>query len=99
MTNKICNDKTGSDKWLHFIVSLAIGALLAGLLSMARFLGPLWAAVITFAVVLGAGIAKELRDRRQPGNHFCLWDLLYDAAGALVTAAIAYAANYYTWHI
>lgn len=95
---KLCNDRKGADKALHFIVSLAIGALLAGLLSMARFLGPWWAAVITFLAVMAVGIAKEVRDVRQSGNHFCVWDLLCDAAGALVAAIVAWLANYYTWH-
>ena len=99
MTNKICNDRTGGDKWLHFFFSLLIGGVLAGLLSMVRFLGPAGAGAVTFGAVMGVGLYKELRDRRRQGNHFCFWDLLYDAAGAVLTAGMAYAANYQTWHV
>lgn len=96
---KLCKDKGGSDKWLHFIVILAVGAVLSGLLSMAKFLAPVACAAIVFAVCAGLGVYKEIRDGKAEGNHFCWWDLLCDAAGALVAATVAWLANYYTWHI
>lgn len=95
---KICNDKTGSDKKLHALVTFAIGAVLAVILSFFKFPTSLLPAAITFCAALAAGIAKECRDRKQTGNHFCIWDLLADAIGALAAATLAFLANYYTWH-
>lgn len=95
---KICNDKTGSDKKLHALVTFAIGAVLAGLLSVFKFPTSLLPAAIAFVAALAVGIAKECRDRKQTGNHFCVWDLIADALGALAGAALAFLANYYTWH-
>lgn len=98
MSQKICNDKTGSDKKLHALVTFAIGSILAGLLSMFKFSTASLPALITFVVAIAIGIAKECRDRSQTGNHFCIWDLLADAIGAIAAAALAFLANYYTWH-
>lgn len=95
---KLCKDKGGSDKWLHFIVIIAIGAVLSGLLSMAKFLAPVACAAIVFAVCAGLGVYKEIRDGKAEGNHFCVWDLACDLAAAVLIAAVAYAANYFTWH-
>lgn len=98
MTQKVCNDKTGSDKKLHALVTFAIGAVLAGLLSVFKFPTPALPAAITFVVAIAIGIAKECHDRKQKGNHFCIWDLLADAIGAVAAALLALLANYYTWH-
>lgn len=98
MSQKICNDKTGSDKKLHALVTFAIGSILAGLLSMFKFSTVSLPALITFVVAIAIGIAKECRHRSQTGNHFCIWDLLADAIGAIAAAALAFLANYYTWH-
>lgn len=98
MTRKICKDKTGSDKKLHALITFAIGAILAALLSFIKFPTSLLPAAIAFVAALAVGIAKECRDRKQTGNHFCVWDLLADALGALAAAALAFLANYYTWH-
>lgn len=98
MTQKICKDKTGSDKKLHALVTFAIGAILAALLSFFKFPTSLLPAAIAFVTALAVGIAKEYRDRKQTGNHFCVWDLLADALGALAGAALTFLANYYTWH-
>lgn len=83
MTQKVCNDKTGSDKKLHALVTFAIGAVLAGLLSVFKFPTPALPAAITFIIAIAIGIAKECHDRKQKGNHFCIWDLLADAIGAV----------------
>ena len=99
MTNKICNDRGGSDKWLHRIVILAIGALLSGLLSMAKFLAPIWCAVIVFTVCMAISIWRELKGKKQKGNHFCWWDLLADFEASVIISILAYAANYCTWHV
>lgn len=98
MSHKICNDKTGADKKLHALVCFAIGAVLAFFLSFIKLPTPFIAAVIAFVGAMAVGIYKEIRDSKQPGNHFCVWDILSDAVGAILAAALAYLANYYTWH-
>lgn len=98
MAHKFCNDTTGSDKKLHALVTFAIGAVFAGLLSVFKFPTPALPAAITFVAAFAIGVAKECRDRKQKGNHFCIWDLLADAIGAVAAALLALLASYYTWH-
>lgn len=98
MTQKICKDRTGYDKALHVFIEFAIGCIAAGLLSFIKFPTAIITALLAFAIALAVGIWKECRDRKQKGNHFCVWDLLWDAVGALAAAAVAFLANYYTWH-
>lgn len=47
---------------------------------------------ITWLIALCAGmlvgIGKELRDKAQSGNHFCVWDLLADFWGAVIGSLI-----------
>lgn len=93
MTQKICNDRTGSDKKIHALVAFAIGAILAVLLSVFNFSNPALPAVITFAITIAIGIAKECYDRKQTGNHFCIWDLMADAVGATAASALAFIAS------
>lgn len=96
--SKFCNDRGGDDKWLHAFLTFVIGGVLAGLLSMIHFPTPWLAASIVLLVCMAVGVGKELHDARQDGNHFCVWDLLYDLAGAIPASVIAFLANYFTWH-
>lgn len=98
MAQKICNDRTGLDKVLHIFCTFVIGCIAAAPLSFIKFPTSIIAAALTFAIALVFGIWKECCDQKQAGNHFCLWDLLWDAAAAIAAAAVAYLANYYTWH-
>ena len=95
---KICNDRGGSDKKLHAFVALVIAALVGVPMAPVPFPSAWMAGAVAFAVTMAAGIWKEVRDARQKGNHFCVWDLLADAAGALCGAAVATLANYYCLH-
>lgn len=98
MTKKICNDKTGSDKKLHVFCEFVIAAFIGVLVSFIHFSSAIIAAVIAFAVAFAFGIYKEVKDSKQKGNHFCVWDLAWDIVGCLVGAVLAFLANYYTWH-
>lgn len=98
MTKRICNDKTGSDKKLHVFCEFCIAAIIGALISFIHFPGAWIAAVIAFSVAFVIGIWKEIKDSKQKGNHFCVWDLAWDALGSLCGAVIAFLANYYTWH-
>ena len=51
---------------------------------------------MVFALVMAVGIGKELKDRRKPGGHFCVWDIVADFIGALAATPVAYFANYFT---
>lgn len=90
--NDFCNDKRGGDKLTHLIVSFVLmcvlGTILAHLLP-----GMPWVALaISLAVCLAVGVAKEVYDCRRPGNHFCVWDIVADAVGALVGTPLAWLA-------
>ena len=98
VTKKICNDKTGSDKKLHVFCEFVIAAFIGVLVSFIHFSSAIIAAVIAFAVAFAFGIYKEVKDSKQKGNHFCVWDLAWDIVGCLVGAVFAFLANYYTWH-
>ena len=93
---KLCNDRGGRDKWLHLFLSIIIGGIIAGLLSLIPWPSPWIPAIITLCAVMAVGILKEVRDSRQRGNHFCAWDLLADIVGAVLTAALAWAAAYWS---
>lgn len=97
--SKICKDKKGQDKYAHAFFSFVIGVVIACLLSTVCFFAPILSAVITFAVVMIVGIGKEIIDSFRKDNHFCVWDLLADAAGALPSAILAYVVNYYVWAV
>lgn len=98
MSNKVCNDKKGDDKYIHLFISFVIGGVLSGLFSVIKFPHAIWASVLVFSIVMLIGTAKEFYDSRKPNNHFCVWDLLYDGYGAVAASIIAYFANYYTWN-
>lgn len=84
--------KISTDKILHFIVCLVIAFIVSALLAnltysfapnnpCARASSSYGAALF---VALAIGICKELRDKKQQGNHFCLKDLAADFAGAVI---------------
>lgn len=60
-----------SDKALHALWSFFFTAFIGHWL--------LWYAVA--GAVLMIGILKEWYDSRQPGNHWCWWDILSDIIG------------------
>jgi uncharacterized protein YfiM (DUF2279 family) len=75
------------DKWKHFFTSFVATTLAA---SGARAAGvdaqrSLWAGV---GVGMGVGVWKEVRDHRLPHGHFSVRDLVWDAAGVGVAAAV-----------
>ena len=82
--------KISKDKVAHFIVSLVIALAVSSLFANVTYplspKNPWTRSWISFAaamiVTLAIGIWKEIRDSKQPGNHFCLYDLLADFAGA-----------------
>ena len=86
---KPCNDSSGRDKKLHLALSAAISTALSGI-SLLLPLSTWGAAVFVFLLTMSVGIAKEIYDSRQQGNHFCCWDLLFDCLGALVGTSMAW---------
>ena len=67
-------------------------------MSLIHFPSAWIAAGIAYTVALAFGIWKEVRDSKQKGNHFCVWDLAWDQIGCLGGAVLAFFANYYTWY-
>lgn len=94
---KICKDKTGRDKRLHVFCEFVIAAV-SGVSVSLLHVSAMVCAVIAFAVAFAFGIYKEVKDSKQKGNHFCVWDLAWDIVGCLVGAVFVFLANYYTWH-
>lgn len=94
MKQKVCKDWRGWDKVFHISVCLVIGLVCAGVFSFIPF-SSWWACFFTFMIVMAIGIGKEVRDSRQQGNHFCVWDLLADCISAVASAVVAYFANYF----
>lgn len=86
---KPCNDSTGRDKTLHLALSAAISVALSGI-SLLLPLSTWGAPAFVFLPTMAVGVAKEIRDSRQQGNHFCRWDLLFDCLGALVGTTMAW---------
>ncbi len=74
----------GVDKRQHFIGSL-IHTVFWGKIVQERMPGSreksMW---IGGGVTISLGIGKEIRDARQPGNHFCWKDLCADVLGVAV---------------
>ena len=93
MTN-LCNDRKGGDKLTHLIVSFVLMCVLGTV--MAHLLpGAPWVALaIVLTVCLVVGVAKELYDRSRDGNHFCVWDIAADLAGAVVGAPVVWLASW-----
>lgn len=86
-------NKIPTDKLLHLLVCFVL-ALVAWLFS-----GPVipdWPVVfvilirliISFVVAALFSIGKEIYDSKQPGNHFCKRDLLWDFIGAVLGCVI-----------
>lgn len=77
----------GSDKYLHFLACQAIAFLTA---KLGRCLMPDgWALLVGIVVAATAGVVKELRDRRTPGDTFSWSDVIADLAGAVAGAVMS----------
>lgn len=92
---KVCKDKKGDDKKLHAFVCFVIAAVVGALTAHIPGVSDWGAACIAFAVAMVFGTWKEIRDARAAGNHFCLWDLLADFAGAWLGSGVAYLAGHF----
>ena len=74
-------NRMGTDKILHYLVCFIIAHIAMDAASQTE-VGNLLSKVIGFSVAMVIGVLKEVYDRFQPGNRFCLKDLLADALGA-----------------
>lgn len=92
---KVCSDKKGDDKKLHAFICFIIAAVIGPLAAHIPAVGAWGAAAIAFAVAMAIGIWKEVRDAHAAGNHFCPWDLMADAAGAVVGSGVAWLAGHF----
>lgn len=92
---KVCNDKKGDDKTLHALTCFIIAAVVGAIAAYIPAFNAWGAAAIAFAVAMAIGIWKEVRDARRAGNHFCPWDLLADATGAVVGSGVAWLAGHF----
>ena len=91
----VCKDRKGLDKLLHIFVTFCIAALIG---IFAAYIPPCkeWAAaLVAFTVAIAVGVWKEFRDRRQKGNHFCVWDIVADIVGAALGSGVAWLAAHF----
>ena len=70
----------GCDKVLHFLVIFTV--------CLPLLFVNFW---LSFGVFIALSFGKELRDKRQPNNHFCWYDILADTVG-FIGAIIVYLA-------
>jgi uncharacterized protein YfiM (DUF2279 family) len=78
----------GADKAAHLGVSAGLGAAAYGLLWLAdRDVRTVRFGLASMMATL-PGLAKELHDSGQPGNHFSGADLFWDLTGALAGAGL-----------
>ncbi|NOX38538.1 MAG: hypothetical protein GXO78_13485 [Calditrichaeota bacterium] len=69
------------DKGHHFMGSLMMTVFSAQVLQRQFQMEPERSPWVGASIAFSLGLAKEFRDRRRPGNHFCWKDLLADLAG------------------
>lgn len=84
---KISADKVahlGVSLMLAIVVSTVVANLIYGILPGNAGARVALSYVLALIVTLGVGVAKEVRDSKQSGNHFCWKDLAADAVGAVV---------------
>ncbi len=61
-----------TDKLLHFSISCILAQLC--IYTFGEWIG--------VAICIAVGVIKEYSDSKQPGNHFCWWDILADIVGS-----------------
>lgn len=75
------------DKLLHFVVSALLALSISSILSNVLINKVGSATVVSYVgalmMTLGVGVLKELRDRKEAGNHFYWNDLVADVTGAV----------------
>ncbi len=91
----VCKDKKGSDKVIHAFVCFCIAAIVGALVAHIPPHKEWVAVVVAFCVALAVGLWKEFRDRKQKGNHFCVWDLVADVIGAALGSGVAWLAAHF----
>lgn len=76
-----------NDKLQHFLVCVAIAAMMA---AMMRLTGAtvVQTAIASVGAAMAAGLGKEYGDKNAAGNHWCWVDLAADLAGAVVGATL-----------
>ena len=79
--------RIGSDKYLHLLACQAIAYIVSKI--AATFMNSGWALLVGFVVAATAGVVKELRDRRTPGDTFSWSDVIADLAGAVAGAVMS----------
>lgn len=91
----LCKDKRGSDKILHLIlggvICLVVGVCVAHIPPHM----PWFSVAVALTVVLAVEICWEFyRMRKLPGNHICIWDILWTLAGAIVVCWLPWLVAY-----
>ena len=77
----------GLDKLKHFFISAFIESVSYSALQAARVRHrPALGGAI--GITLAVGVAREIHDKRTPGNIFSLRDLTWDAAGAAASSVM-----------
>ena len=91
----VCKDRKGQDKLLHIFVVFCMAVLFGALIAHIPPHNEWTTAIVAFIVALLVGIGKEIRDSRENGNHFCVWDIVADIIGAVLGSGVAWLAAHF----
>lgn len=82
-------------KLARFVLSLALACALAFVFSFIPF-SPMWAAILTFVIVMVVVTWKQVLDVKRKNQPFYVVFLLLNFLGTAIGSVVAYLANYYS---
>lgn len=91
----LCKDKRGSDKILHLILGGAIAVIVGVCFAHVPPHMPWVTVAVALSAVAVLAVCWEFyRKRKLPGNHICIWDILWSLAGGVIMSWLPWLAAY-----
>ena len=91
----LCKDKRGFDKVYHLILGAVICIVVGCIFAHIPPHMPWLTVAVALTTVLVAAIGWEFyRKRKLPGNHICIWDILWTFGGGLLFSWLPWLAAY-----
>ena len=80
----LCTDKRGYDKSLHYVMGIVIALIVGICFALIPPHIPWLTVVVTLSAVVFVAVGWEFyRMRKLPGNHICVWDILWTILGGV----------------